>query len=113
MADHHEHNFKTAATGVGKAIETLKDSLKVIEQHGKGATALSKPKQELTTIKEKLTKVIKTLGELKNEAKSEDGMFYNVICESSKFVDDLTKALEVALKVEDKDMDIESRRRQL
>ncbi|KAI1693738.1 hypothetical protein DdX_20503 [Ditylenchus destructor] len=81
-----------------------KDALKASEQHGIEKEALPKPKQELTTILEKLRKVITRLGELKNGEKSELSHYADI---AHKDAGDLIKALEDALKVEDKDMDIE------
>ncbi|KAI1692319.1 hypothetical protein Ddc_23674 [Ditylenchus destructor] len=70
------------------------------------ALALSEPKRRMTNILEKLPEVITILGKLKNEAQL-GSSFLDEINVSIKYAGELSKALKAALKVEDKDMEIE------
>ncbi|KAI1699646.1 hypothetical protein DdX_17191 [Ditylenchus destructor] len=124
VADHHrlENNFKTAATNIGQAIETLSDSLKVfrwqridkekIEDKKKEAEAgktvelkteeiiaeTSMPKENLKWVQTKLRQVITTIDAMRSGAKS----YHSIVSHTTfalRYAGELSKALDVALEV--------------
>ncbi|KAI1700736.1 hypothetical protein DdX_16545 [Ditylenchus destructor] len=129
---HHANDPKNAKTlqqtafrAVGEIITTLKDleadlsdlngSLKINEQQsidgGKGITEAEKgtSKQKLIFVKEKLNEITTTLGDIKTKASPSDNLSRHITL-TLKYAGLLSKALEAALQIEEKSVDIKNLR---
>ncbi|KAI1699347.1 hypothetical protein DdX_17374 [Ditylenchus destructor] len=108
VANHKEleKKFGTAVTDASKITETLNSSLKVFEQQRiEKEKEENTPKGKLKSIKRKLPEVITTLGAIKKEAKSND-LLESYADDALECAGELSKALDAALKVEEKAMNI-------
>ncbi|KAI1699345.1 hypothetical protein DdX_17372 [Ditylenchus destructor] len=111
-----ENNFKRAASDASKIIDILKDSLQVFEQQRIEKEKIEEekrkeldkktPKEKLEFIKKKLPEVINKLGAIESEVKSNSAILSNVGY-AITYAGQLSEALDVALKVEEKAIDIE------